>query len=373
MSENASNVYKTPSASPNKKFSKSTNPTIKKEFDAQTTTAKESCPDAASNSKINVDEWFNKIQAHKSTRQLGHNLKSYAKILKSLGNKIATGHSSTMTTTIQSNIFNANHIDIINKNCSENKTEKLSPAPAKPPQVSQSFQSTIIPTVSSINLDRSLFEEIKPSKHIDNPPSSGVIQPNPTSNINANSTTSSLSSLLNQPINQTDIINLGQTDFSINHNHSSANSGNQAQILTNFSSTMNSHQTGSGEQSSLINANAHTTAQANASNLNSTNASSSSVNSNNSILHQQQQTLNNLASGSNLTQISQITANLTQPPSLVIYIIDPFDYYLYNRIRLYKSKPNSSTQHSKTSSNKTNTSGNTNKNSSSKLNQKKKV
>ena len=323
------------SSSPTKKLNKAppSTPTLKKEPHETTATNQTEASKTTS-----VDEWFTKIQTHKSTRQLGHNLKSYAKIFKALGAKIATGHSSTMTTTIQSNIFAQEAAKASDKKsaASDSKASPQAPTPVKPP-VTQSFQSTIVPTVSAINLDRSLFEEVKPSKHIDTP--QGVIQPNPqppAPHSSAN-TTSSLSSLLNQPINQTDIINLSQTDFSINHNAgatsgvSGAQSTGQAQILTNFSSS-SGHQTG-GEQTSLANANSNAAASA----ANSEKAANSS---NNSVLAQQQQTLNNLASGSNLTQIAQLTANLIHPPTLVVYIIDPFDYYLYNRVRLYKSKAN---------------------------------
>lgn len=53
---------------------------------------------------------------------------------------------------------------------------------------------------------------------------------------------------------------------------------------------------------------------------------------------QQQQTLNQWASASSsftpASQIAQLTAHMTSPPALFVYVIDPFDYYLYNsRIR----------------------------------------
>ncbi len=321
------------------------------------------------NSKLKVDEWFNKIQTHKSTRQLGYNLKSYAKILKSLGDKIATGHTSTITTTIQSNIFSSTIIhstNLSNENAddkikSEMKTnEGVNEAKLKPPQVAQTFQSTIIPTISSVNLDRTIFEEQKPPRTVENaPPSTGASQ---SSNLMHSS---SLSNLLNQPINQTDIINLSQTDFSLNHSHSLSGNSNtlnngsnaQAQILTNFSS--NNSQTGS-DQANLLNQN---------------NASIGS-NSQNSVLQQQQNMLNNLSSGSNLTQITQLTANLSQPPSLVVYIIDPFDFYLYNRVRINKCKQSNNGSSSNNQGNRTaNKSNNSsfNKMNSAKSNLKKKV
>ena len=327
---------------------------------------------SSTSNKTKVDDWFTKIQAHKSTRQLGCNLKSYAKILKSLGEKIATGHTSTITTTIQSNIFTTSHHNhnLAGAKVSDQPDVKTSP----PTQVKpQTFSSTIVPTISSINLDRTLFEELRISKHLESQPMAGVIQPMPS--LTTSSHTSSLSNLLNQPINQTDIINLGQTDFNLNHSHSNSSNGNganstvssnqQAQILTNFSSSNNLSAT------NPLGADQNTSHHSGPSN--------SAMSSNSILLQQQQQTLNNLASGSNLTQVAQLTANLAQPPCLVVYIIDPFDFYLYNRVRLNKSKSSGNGNYSSAHGTKSPTKNSaastlaSNKNSSGKTNLKKTV
>jgi hypothetical protein len=356
-------------------------PNIKKEFinspllsgTTPTPGVTNSTESSSTNSKIKVDEWFTKIQAHKSTRQLGLNLKSYAKILKSLGVKISEGNSSTFSTTFQSNTFPASSNNIPrssttasntsdpgkNNSTDDNNIKKKldgdqikiendlnkqpQPAAVKPPQ--QTFQSTIIPTISSINLDRTIFEEFRPSKHLSNIPVAGVIQalPSASSSSSSNTTTapgaanisnhnSSLSSLLNQPINQTDIINLSQTDFSINHPH---HSHSNAQILSNFSLIQNSSNISNSASHQHHHGQHHPHHHHHQSGIgsdqigNSANLTSSSgVSANTLLQQQQQQTLNNLASGSNLTQIAQLTANLATPPCLVVYIIDPFDFYL---------------------------------------------
>ena len=74
--------------------------------------------------------------------------------------------------------------------------------------------------------------------------------------------------------------------------------------------------------------------------------------------------------------ITQLTANMSQPPSLFVYIIDPFDFYLYNRVRINKCKQSNNGSSSNNQGNRTaNKSNNSsfNKMNSAKSNLKKKV
>ena len=54
---------------------------------------------------VKVDGWFDRIQLNKSSRFIGKQLKMYAKCLKSLALRIRAGHTSTITTTIESTFF----------------------------------------------------------------------------------------------------------------------------------------------------------------------------------------------------------------------------------------------------------------------------
>ena len=54
-------------------------------------------------------------------------------------------------------------------------------------------------------------------------------------------------------------------------------------------------------------------------------------------MQQQQQQQNSTAAA-----LTQLTANLNSPPVLFVYIIDPFDYYLYLNLKEAKSNPQSS-------------------------------
>lgn len=250
-------------------------------------------------SKVTVDDWFTNVQKNPSTRTLGRHLKSYARCFKSLAIKIANGHTSTLTSTIDGSIFAT--------------TKSKTPA-------TTSFQSTIVPTVSNINLDRSIYEEAKVVKHEPTSVTSGTVTSQTISS------TPSLSNLLNQPIGG-DLL-LGQNEFShpspidfASTGQTSNSSQQQAQILTNFSNV--------DEKS------------------NAPDPMVGSLHHQQQLQHsQQQQTLNSLASSSNLTQISQLTANITSPPALFVYIVDPFDFYLYNTHlkRAEKSTPDSDTE-----------------------------
>jgi hypothetical protein len=97
--------------------------------------------------QIKVDKWFTEIQENKSSRLLGRNLKAYARVFKSLAQKIAAGHSSTISSTIQSNFFASPTASTANNN------------------QQQKFTSTVTPTISTINLDRTIYEELKLAKH----------------------------------------------------------------------------------------------------------------------------------------------------------------------------------------------------------------
>lgn len=240
--------------------------------------------------KVKVDPWFTQIQCNKQTRQLGRHLKAYAKAFKTLALKIAQGHASTMTTTVESSFFNYNKA----KSGGLGGGGGSGGSSANPAATATSFQSTITPTISSINLDRTIFEEAKLSKYEPNI-STNQITSNPVTN------TPSLSNLLTQPIGNDMLLGQSGSDFTTD---SLSEQQQQAQSLTAFSSTQQSNNDCEKNE-------AYTQQQ--------------------QQYQQQQAQLNQLSSGSNLTQIAHLTANMSVPPALFVYVIDPFDYYLFNK------------------------------------------
>lgn len=148
------------------------------------------------------------------------------------------------------------------------------------------FQSTVTATISSINLDRTIYEEAKPSRH--NEPATTT-----------NTSTPSLSNLLSQPIG---------SDLLGNDLLGSGGMSATATVAGTIIDSEVSHQI-DGEKSN----------------------ETEKYNQQYQQYVQQQQTLNQWSSSVNPTsQIAQLTAQITTPPALFIYIVDPFDYYLYN-------------------------------------------
>ena len=226
------------------------------------------------NDSIKVDSWFDEVQTHKKLRLLGRNLKSMAKVFRVLAQKVTNGYTSTLSTTAQTSLF-----------------AESSPANT----IATTFNSTIIPTLSSINLDRSIFEELKPNKF--DPPVQIVSQP-PQSHLNPSTTTSLLTNLLTHSANI-------ETELNLDPHHQSPtidfSSGQPtAQILTNFNQPYSSHH----------------------SNLNPHDPFHSDP-----AAFAQQQNRTSLLNAS----IAQLTAHITTPPALFVYIIDPFDFYLFKR------------------------------------------
>ncbi|CAF1015787.1 unnamed protein product, partial [Brachionus calyciflorus] len=219
--------------------------------------------------EVKVDEWFTKIQSCKSTRQIGKMLKSYAKTFKLLAQKITQGATSTISNTVQGSFFPSETLNNQVKNATSFQT---------------SHSDT--PVVSQINLDKFIYEELKLKDKIINPTTTTTTA-TPTPTVTANSSSSALSNLLNQPIG---------IDFSDSLNLEF--SSTQAQIL-NFKEEENKDTVFLDAQTQQY--------------------------------QSQQQVLNSLASSSNLTQITQLTQNIQTPPSLIVYIIDPFDYKLFTQ------------------------------------------
>jgi hypothetical protein len=218
----------------------------------------------------------------RQTRQLGRHLKAYAKAYRSLAQKITTGHASTMSTTVDSTFFNQ----------ATKATGSSSSSKSGTTTGTNAFQSTVSATISSINLDKSIFDEYKPSKHESGGPQSS---------------TPSLSNLLSQPIGNDLGGLLGD----------SAASNSDAAVAHDSAATAATSQQHGGDGKS---------------------AEDASLAQHYQQCAQQQQTLNQWASASSsftpASQIAQLTAHMTSPPALFVYVIDPFDYYLYNsRIR----------------------------------------
>lgn len=226
----------------------------------------------------------------RQTRQLGRHLKAYARAYKSLALKITQGNASTMTTTIESSFLNYSSTKSSSKSSASGSTSAASSA------APNAFQSTVTATISTINLDRSIYEEAKPSKH--ETTASTITSTNPSL---ANTNTPSLTNLLSQPIG-TDLLGGGNdllggpmpVSMESEPSHLHHNHHNQATDAEKASETEKYNQ----QYQQFV---------------------------------QQQQTLNQWASGATSnTQIAQLTAQMTTPPALFIYVIDPFDYYLYN-------------------------------------------
>ena len=179
-------------------------------------------------STIQVDQWFDDVQLNKSSSLIGKNLKSFAQIFKLIALKITNGYSSTLSSNIQKSFFSVRSTTpgLINNQ----------------PQ----FVSTIIPTMSSINLDRTLYEELKPSKFamsqlnltpLGNPGNSvsNLLAANASAAPVATTSVSGslLSSLLNPTVLTEVVLDLHST-HSTSSPHTQMLPQQQAQILTNY-------------------------------------------------------------------------------------------------------------------------------------------
>lgn len=112
-------------------------------------------------SAIDVDKWFDEIQQNPSTNLIGRNLKSFAQIFKLIALKITTGYSSTLASNIQKSFTTSAETKQQQSQTNQGTGTKQG---ASATGTKTQFASTLIPTMSSINLDRTLFEELKPSK-----------------------------------------------------------------------------------------------------------------------------------------------------------------------------------------------------------------
>ena len=179
-------------------------------------------------STIQVDQWFDDVQLNRSSSLIGKNLKSFAQIFKLIALKITNGYSSTLSSNIQKSFFPVR-----------------STVPSSVNNQPQ-FVSTIIPTMSSINLDRTLYEELKPSKFamsqlnltpLGNPANtaSNLVGANATATPIAASSVggSLLSSLLNPTVLTEVVLDLHST-HSTSSPHTQMLPQQQAQILTNY-------------------------------------------------------------------------------------------------------------------------------------------
>lgn len=194
---------------------------------------------------------------------MGKTLKHYAKTFRLLANKITQGAKSTISNTIQGSFFPSETLNNQVKNTTSFQTSQSG-----------------TPVVSQINLDRSIYEELKVTKQ-----ETVTVQPVPQP-----PASSTLSNLLSQPIGSefSDLTNPLTLDFS--------SSQSQAQIL----------------------------------NFKEDTKETTFLDSHTQQCQSQKQVLNSIASSSNLTPISQLTQHLHSAPSLFVFIIDPFDFKLYN-------------------------------------------
>ena len=204
-------------------------------------------------------------------------LKQYAKTFRLLANKISQGAKSTISNTIQGSFFPSETLNNQVKNTTSFQTSQSG-----------------VPVISQINLDRTIYEELKVTKP----------ETVPVQSVPQQQSSSTLSNLLSQPIGNefSDLNNPLTIDFS----------SSQAQIL-NF------------KEDTKENIFVDTQTQQ---------------------YQSQQQILNSISSSSNITSVSQLTQNIQSPPTLFIYIIDPFDYKLYNQLetspkKKIKSEPDS--------------------------------
>lgn len=189
---------------------------------------------------IDVDKWFDEIQHNPSSSLIGKNLKSYAHIFKLMALKITTGFSSTLSSNMQKSFV------------SPEKKTPAAPAGSAPQQTQSKtqFASTLIPTMSSINLDRTLYDELKPCKLAMSMPvivpvgqSAAPSPPTTTNTSNSVSSNSLLSNLLTQrsTIAEVNLDPINQSSSS--SPHTSIMPQQQAQILTNYNqySSINNH------------------------------------------------------------------------------------------------------------------------------------
>ncbi len=248
---------------------------------------------------IKVDKWFDQVQLNPQTRYLGKQLKLYAKSLKSLALRIKNGHDSTLGQTLESNFFD------LSKLASNNTKNKSSGGSANSQNSSNatttSFQSSFTPTLASINLDKSIYDESK--NQVVN--TTNVLKQEPqVTTAQQVSNTPSLSNILSQSLGG-DIMSSHPSplDFSGTHAQPNPNhSQQQAQIL-NFS-----------DNNTNLNSNNNST------NVNILNELSGAGQNTSSQAQSQQQSLINL------------NFNLNSPPCLFLYIVDPFEYTLYNSL-----------------------------------------
>lgn len=213
------------------------------------------------------------------------------------------------------------------------------------------FASTLIPTMSSINLDRTLFEELKPSKLAMSMPviapasnaSTTQVTVAGANSASAGSSGSASNSLLSNLLTQRSTLSEVVLDPINNQNsspHTSMMPQQQAQIMNynQYSTSNNSH------------------------NNSSLNSSTSDFHDNAFNMNRNQKYVIFLSQSFQFfiiqlmfhlfykssqsqqnqnTAVSQLTNNMTTPPVLFVYIIDPFDYFAYLNSKLKVSDSNS--------------------------------
>lgn len=289
---------------------------------------------AALNSLANVkvDQWFDKVQLNKSSRFVGKQLKLYAKSLKSLAIRIKNGYTSTISSTLESTFFDQGSTAI---NTSPSKSASSGPpsakkqplnnsnqqtaggnstAPTAPITNNNSFQSSFIPTMSSITLDKTIFEEMRPSLQQPNVKSEPIQGMSHTAS-SISSSTPSLSSLLSSGnLNGSDLLAVPGSPLDFSGSHAQA-----AQII----------QIGSGNENMSNNLFGAVGMSSSTSGLgasmNSSTASSmfNDPSGQHTTNAQREQHLHSTLSMFNIT---------STPPSLFLYIVDPFEYTLYNSL-----------------------------------------
>ncbi len=237
----------------------------------------------------------------------GKQLKLYAKSLKALALRIKAGHTSTITTTIESTFFElpTQSASASGSSASSKKPGSANSAPA-PPTNNNSFQSTFIPTMSTINLDKSIYEELK------QPSNAAPVKQEPntiTSQLVSN--TPSLSNILTTTLggSGSDLLAGTHSPLDFSGSHGQPNMGAQAQIL-NFSGNDSAANSSSSSMMG-VNSFGADSSQAGGGQHGGTQPSAREQH------HQSLMSLN---------------FNLNSPPCLFLYMIDPFEFNLYNSL-----------------------------------------
>jgi hypothetical protein len=268
---------------------------------------------------VKVDQWFDRIQLNKSSRYIGKQLKLYAKALKALALRIKSGHTSTIATTTESTFFELPTVNLSatttassssSAHGGHSKKASGSGLTQQPPATSNnSFQSSFIPIMSTINLDKTIYEELKPSSIA----AASVMKQEPV--VAAFSHSPSLSNILTQSLSGGgglgggDLMTGNHSPLDFSGTHGQPNTGAQAQIL-NFNNNNNND-----SSSHMMNAFGDTSGgQAAGQQLHN---GQPIVTSRESQHHQSLMSLN---------------FNVNSPPSLFLYMIDPFEYNVHNSV-----------------------------------------